>query len=224
MNIVQLTDVQVEYTGLHTVQALKDVTLSVEEGEWITILGPSGSGKTTLLNMIGGMERPSTGEVRVADMQLNKLSNEELQDFRREKIGFIFQHYQLLEQFTVLENVMLPQWPYLPKKEIESRATERLSQLLLSHRLHHLPGELSGGEKQRTAIARAMIHSPQILLCDEPTGNLDRDNRDNVLACLQSLHQNGMTILIVTHDEEIATYGDRILFLRDGILKERVEA
>lgn len=181
-------------------------------------------GKTTLLNVIGGMERSSSGEVEVVGIQLDKLSDDSLQDFRREKIGFIFQHYRLFDQFTVLENVMLPQWPYIPKKENEKRATAMLSQLHMTHRLHHLPGELSGGEKQRTAIARAMVHSPEILLCDEPTGNLDRENRDNVLSCLEGLHQGGMTILIVTHDEEIAKYGDRVLFLRDGILKERVEA
>lgn len=224
MSIIHLKNVQVEYNGFNTIHALQNVSLSIEKGEWITILGPSGSGKTTLLNVIGGMERSSSGEVEVVGIQLDKLSDDSLQDFRREKIGFIFQHYRLFDQFTVLENVMLPQWPYIPKKENEKRATAMLSQLHMTHRLHHLPGELSGGEKQRTAIARAMVHSPEILLCDEPTGNLDRENRDNVLSCLEGLHQGGMTILIVTHDEEIAKYGDRVLFLRDGILKERVEA
>lgn len=224
MSIIHLKNVQVEYNGFNTIHALQNVSLSIEKGEWITILGPSGSGKTTLLNVIGGMERSSSGEVEVVGIQLDKLSDDSLQDFRREKIGYIFQHYRLFDQFTVLENVMLPQWPYIPKKENEKRATAMLSQLHMTHRLHHLPGELSGGEKQRTAIARAMVHSPEILLCDEPTGNLDRENRDNVLSCLEGLHQGGMTILIVTHDEEIAKYGDRVLFLRDGILKERVEA
>ncbi|MDQ0157908.1 ABC transporter ATP-binding protein [Robertmurraya andreesenii] len=224
MGIIHLKNVQVEYNGFNTIHALQDVSLSIEKGEWITILGPSGSGKTTLLNVIGGMERSSSGEVEVVGIQLDKLSDDSLQDFRREKIGYIFQHYRLFDQFTVLENVMLPQWPYMSKKENEERATAMLSKLHMSHRLYHLPGELSGGEKQRTAIARAMVHSPEILLCDEPTGNLDRENRDNVLSCLEGLHQEGMTILIVTHDEEIAKYGDRVLFLRDGILKERVEA
>ncbi|RSK56026.1 ABC transporter ATP-binding protein [Bacillus canaveralius] len=222
MSIISLKDVQVVYNGIHPVHALQNVSLSIEKGEWITILGPSGSGKTTLLNVIGGMERSSMGEVEVAGMLLNGLSDDALQDFRRNKIGFIFQHYRLLDQYTVVENVMLPQWPYLPKKEIERRATEILSQLHMSHRLDHLPGELSGGEKQRTAIARAMVHNPEILLCDEPTGNLDGENRDNILTCLEDLHYNGMTILIVTHDQEVAKYGDRSLFLRDGILKERV--
>ncbi|PLR81998.1 ABC transporter ATP-binding protein [Bacillus canaveralius] len=221
MSIISLKDIQVVYNSFHPVYALQDVSLSIEKGEWITILGPSGSGKTILLNVIGGMERSSMGEVEVAGMLLNGLSDDALQDFRRNKIGFIFQHYRLLDQYTVVENVMLPQWPYLPKKEIERRATEILSQLHMSHRLEHLPGELSGGEKQRTAIARAMVHNPEIL-CDEPTGNLDGENRDNILTCLEDLHYNGMTILIVTHDEEVAKYGDRSLFLRDGILKERV--
>ncbi|MGG0719202.1 ABC transporter ATP-binding protein [Robertmurraya massiliosenegalensis] len=222
MSIIHLENVEVEYNGIHTVHALKGVSLSIEKGEWITILGPSGSGKTTLLNIIGGMERSTSGEVRISDTELAQLSDDHLQNFRRDKIGFIFQNYRLLEQFTVLENVMLPQWPYKPKKEIETRATEMLTQLGMIHRLHHLPGELSGGEKQRTAIARAMVHSPEILLCDEPTGNLDRENRDNVLSCLNDLKQDGMTIILVTHDEEIASFGDQILYLRDGILKERI--
>lgn len=223
MSIIHIKDVQVEYNGFHTVHALQDVSLSIDKGEWITILGPSGSGKTTLLNVIGGMERSSSGEVEVAGIDLDKLSNDLLQNFRREKIGFIFQNYRLFDQFTVLENVMLPQWPYMAKKEIEKKAIGLLEQLHMSHRLYHLPGELSGGEKQRTAIARAIIHSPEILLCDEPTGNLDHENRDNVLSCLKDLHQSGMTILIVTHDEEISKCGNRTLFLRDGILKERIK-
>jgi putative ABC transport system ATP-binding protein len=151
---------------------------------------------------------------------LSEYGQDELQEYRREKIGFIFQDYRLFDQFTVLENTMLPQWPYQPKKLIREKAEAVLERLGMGHRLHALPQELSGGEKQRAAIARAILHDPQILLCDEPTGNLDEGNRRNILQILKGLNDNGMTILFVTHDQEAAAYGSRTLTIRDGKLRE----
>jgi putative ABC transport system ATP-binding protein len=151
---------------------------------------------------------------------LSEYGQDELQEYRREKIGFIFQDYRLFDQFTVLENTMLPQWPYQPKKLIREKSEAVLERLGMGHRLHALPQELSGGEKQRAAIARAILHDPQILLCDEPTGNLDEGNRRNILQILKGLNDNGMTILFVTHDQEAAAYGSRTLTIRDGKLRE----
>ncbi|MBP3041774.1 ABC transporter ATP-binding protein [Bacillaceae bacterium Marseille-Q3522] len=194
--------------------------MQIEKGEWINILGPSGSGKTTLLNVIGGMEHLSTGSIEVNEKNLSSLSESKLQLYRRTTIGYIFQDYRLFDQYTVLENVMLPQWPYEPRKTLAEKAKTVLAQIHMDHRLHALPGELSGGEKQRTAIARALLHEPQLLLCDEPTGNLDAENRENILQVLNELQQKGMTILLVTHDLEVAKWGTRKLFLRDGVLAE----
>lgn len=219
---IQVKKINKTFGSKYPVQALNNVSLTVEEGGWLTIMGPSGSGKTTLLNIIGGMETLDDGELEVDGRQIARFSYDELQTFRREMIGFVFQHYQLFDQYTVLENVMIPQWPYQDLSTIKQKAKEILTQLHMKERMNHLPGELSGGEKQRTAIARALINDPKILLCDEPTGNLDADNRDNIMGLLQQLHKNGMTILIVTHDTEVAKYGARELYLRDGNLVENV--
>lgn len=220
---VQLHNVNKIYQSAKPVKALQNITLNVQTGEWISIVGPSGSGKTTLLNIIGGMERLSSGEIKVNNYDVQQLSDHDLQIFRRNTIGFVFQDYRLFDQFTVLENVMIPQWPYKPQKEIREKAENLLSILQMSHRLHHLPGELSGGEKQRTAIARALIHEPKILLCDEPTGNLDAENGEIIMDILRSLHKQGMTIFLVTHDFEVAKLGSRKLFIRDGIIQEKSE-
>ncbi|MGE8205163.1 ABC transporter ATP-binding protein [Heyndrickxia sp. NPDC080065] len=221
--MIKLEKASVTYHGNHTVHALKEASIRIKKGEWVSILGPSGSGKTTLLNVIGGMEKLSDGMIEVNNQNLTAISEKELQEYRRNKIGYIFQNYRLFDQFSVLENVMIPQWPYQPRNKIENKAISLLQQLQMSHRMHHLPGELSGGEKQRTAIARALLHNPNILLCDEPTGNLDGENRENILEVLKRLHENGMTILLVTHDLEVAKNGSRQLKIRDGIVQERVD-
>jgi len=206
-----------------TVHALNGISLEVKKGEWLNILGPSGSGKTTLLNVIGGMIKPTEGEIQIEGDLLTDFSSNQLQEYRRNKIGYIFQDYRLFDQYTVLENVMIPQWPYMDKKELEKKSVNVLEKLQMNHRLHSLPNELSGGEKQRTAIARALLHGPSILLCDEPTGNLDEENRNNILTILHNLHQEGMTIILVTHDLEVATWGDRKIYIRDGRIQEMVE-
>lgn len=217
---IHLKNGSVVYQTHETVAALDNVTFTVEQGKWMNILGPSGSGKTTLLNVIGGLLSLSSGTLEVDGEDISQLKGDELQTYRREKIGYIFQDYRLFEQFTVLENVMLPQWPYEPRKKIEEKAKALLEQLQMSHRIHALPRELSGGEKQRTAIARALLHEPSILLCDEPTGNLDAENRERILQILKDLHEQGMTILLVTHDVEVTKWGDEILYIRDGKIQE----
>lgn len=217
---IELKNANKAFGNNYAVQALNNVSLSVDKGEWLTIMGPSGSGKTTLLNIIGGMEKLDDGKVEIDGQLLSSFSEDELQEFRRNTIGFIFQHYQLFEQYSVLENVMIPQWPYKPYAIIEEQAKKILFQLHMGERMAHLPGELSGGEKQRTAIARALMNEPDILLCDEPTGNLDAENRENIMELLKELHLNGMTIILVTHDAEVVKYGNRHFQLRDGVLNE----
>lgn len=204
----------------HPIYALNKVNLTIKQGDWLTILGPSGSGKTTLLNCIGGMVTPDIGEISNGSQNLSNLSAKELQIYRRTKIGYVFQDFRLLEQYSVLDNVMLPQIPYQPLKEIKERAITVLKQLGMYDRMHHIPGQLSGGEKQRTAIARALLNQPSLLICDEPTGNLDKDSRNLILDILNRLHSEGHTILLVTHDPEIADHGDRECYIRDGILEE----
>ncbi|WP_407269123.1 ABC transporter ATP-binding protein [Radiobacillus sp. PE A8.2] len=215
---IQLVDASITFDGVEKVEALKNISLTIEKGECLAILGPSGSGKTTLLNVIGGMLLLTNGEILVDGQALQQLTNSELQTFRRTKIGYIFQDYRLFDQFTVLENVMLPQWPYQAKATIEKKAQTLLTELQISHREKAFPSALSGGEKQRVAIARAMLHQPDILLCDEPTGNLDADNRNNVMEILEALREQGITIIVVTHDQEVAKRGTKELFIRDGEL------
>lgn len=217
---INLKNGSVVYQTHESVVALDNVTLSVEKGKWINILGPSGSGKTTLLNVVGGLLSLSSGTLEVDGEDISQLKGDDLQSYRREKIGYVFQDYRLFDQFTVLENVILPQLPYEPRKKIEEKAKTLLEQLQMSHRINALPRELSGGEKQRTAIARALLHEPSILLCDEPTGNLDAENRERILQILKDLHDQGMTILLVTHDVEVTKWGDEILYIRDGRIQE----
>lgn len=194
--------------------ALNKVTLSINEGEWTTIMGPSGSGKTTLLNMIGSLDSPTGGKVIVDDIDITKLTRKRLTKFRREKIGFIFQQYHLIPYLTVLENVMLAQYYYGSVDERYAR--EVLERLGLGHRAEHIPAHLSGGEQQRACIARALVNEPKILLADEPTGNLDQKNGENILEILKELNEDGHTIVLITHNLDIARCGNRIIKLVDG--------
>ncbi len=215
--MIDLKDVSVEFNQKNeSVKALENISLEIEQGEWVTVLGPSGSGKTTLLNVISGMAPLNKGNVLYKDDEIYQHSHRDRQKFRRENIGYVFQDFRLFEQYTVLENVILPQIPYTSKKQLESQAKERLEQLNMSHRLNAFPSELSGGEKQRTALTRALLHEPELLLCDEPTGNLDLENRDNILHILKDFNEQGITIVLVTHDLEVAKAGHREIYLRDG--------
>ncbi|MCS7315540.1 MAG: ABC transporter ATP-binding protein [Bryobacterales bacterium] len=204
--------------GRREVVALRNVSLSVSRGETVAIVGPSGSGKSTLLNLIGGLDRPSHGEILVEGRKLTDLDDDGLARLRREKIGFVFQFFHLLPTLTCMQNVALPLhlrgWP---RRRAEARARELLGLVGLAGRLDHLPEELSGGERQRVAIARALAADPPILLADEPTGNLDTRTGQEILALLGELHARlGTTMLIVTHDAQVARSCARVVALRDG--------
>lgn len=216
--MIQLDNVTKRFEGKSHVTALDGVSLTIDRGEMVSIVGPSGSGKSTLLNLVGALDRPTTGTVRVDDETLSGLSEDALTRLRREKIGFIFQFFNLLPTLTCLENVGLPLhlrgWS---RKKVADRARELLAVVGLADRMTHLPEELSGGQRQRVAIARALSIYPPILLADEPTGNLDSRTGDEILALLHDLHSNtGTTVVIVTHDAGVARSCDRTISVRDG--------
>jgi putative ABC transport system ATP-binding protein len=216
--VIQLRGVSKQFDGKRKVTALERVDLTVERGEMASIVGPSGSGKSTLLNLIGGLDRPSEGEIRIDGEALAKLDDDDLTRVRRDKIGFIFQFFNLLPTLSAIENVSLPLhlrgWP---RKKIEERAKELLKLVQLTERMDHLPDELSGGERQRIAIARALSIYPPILLADEPTGNLDTSTGLDILKLIRDLHERlGATVLIVTHDLAVADSCARTIHIRDG--------
>src|SRR6266568_283935 len=220
--MISLTHVSKVFDGKRKAIALEDVNLHIQEGQVVSIVGPSGSGKSTLLNLIGGLDRPTAGEIRIEGQNLGELSDDDLTRVRRDKIGFVFQFFNLLPTLNCLENVALPlhlrKWP---RRKIEDRAQELLNLVQLGHRLEHLPDELSGGERQRVAIARALSVYPPILLADEPTGNLDTKTGQEILKLVDDLHARlGATILIVTHDSEVAERCSRTVVLRDGRIVE----
>jgi putative ABC transport system ATP-binding protein len=192
--------------------------MDVEKGQWINIMGPSGSGKSTLLNIIGGLDTVSKGEVMIDATDINRLSEDELARFRREKIGFIFQQSHLIPYLNAVENVMIAQ--YFHSMTDEGEAIEALKHVGLGSRLSHRPSQLSGGEQQRTCAARALINKPELLLADEPTGNLDRENTKMILELLKRLHsEDRFTIILVTHDPYVSQWGQRIIMLEDGGIK-----
>ncbi|MCU1271310.1 MAG: transporter, ATPase subunit [Acidobacteriaceae bacterium] len=197
-----------------TIRALDDLTLSVESGEWIAVMGPSGSGKSTLVNLIGCLDSPNTGQIWLDGENVAQLGTKELTRVRAEKIGFVFQQYHLIPYLTAVENVMLAQ--YFHSMTDEKEALEALARVGLRDRPNHLPAQLSGGEQQRVCIARALINDPQIILADEPTGNLDAMNEEIVLGLLRDLHRQGRTIVMVTHDPVVARLGDRRIELHHG--------
>jgi putative ABC transport system ATP-binding protein len=216
--VILLRGVSKTFEGKRKVTALEGIDLSIARGEMASLVGPSGSGKSTMLNLIGGLDRPSQGEVELDGQPLSKLSDDELTRVRRDKIGFIFQFFNLLPTLSCLENVSLPLhlrgWP---RKKVEERARELLDTVKLGARVDHLPDELSGGERQRVAIARALSIYPPILLADEPTGNLDTQTGAEILKLIHDLHERlGATVLVVTHDKTVAESCPRTIQLRDG--------
>jgi putative ABC transport system ATP-binding protein len=216
--VIQLRGVSKTFEGKRKVTALVGIDLVIGKGEMASLVGPSGSGKSTMLNLIGGLDRPSQGEVELDGQPLSKLSDDELTRVRRDKIGFIFQFFNLLPTLSCLENVSLPLhlrgWP---RKKVEDRARELLDTVKLGARVDHLPDELSGGERQRVAIARALSVYPPILLADEPTGNLDTQTGAEILGLIHDLHDRlGATVLVVTHDKTVAESCPRTIQLRDG--------
>jgi putative ABC transport system ATP-binding protein len=220
--MIDLIRVSKQFDGKRKVTALEEVSLRVERGEMVAIVGPSGSGKSTLLNLIGGLDRPTSGEVHIGGRRLGGLSDDELTMVRRDTIGFVFQFFNLLPSLTCLENVALPLhlrgWP---RRKANLRARELLELVQLGARLEHLPEELSGGERQRVAIARALAIYPPILLADEPTGNLDTHTGAEILSLIRDLHERlNATVLIVTHDLTVAGSCPRTIALRDGRIVE----
>jgi putative ABC transport system ATP-binding protein len=220
--MILLEQVSKEFEGRKRVTALNDIDLDIPKGELVSIIGPSGSGKSTLLNLIGGLDRPTRGHITLDGERLDGLSDDGLTAVRRDKIGFIFQFFNLLPSLSCLENVSLPLhlrgWP---RGKIEGRARELLSLVQLGARIDHLPDELSGGERQRVAIARALSVFPPILLADEPTGNLDTHTGADILNLIRDVHTRlGATILIVTHDMSVASTCQRTVTIRDGRIVE----
>jgi len=207
-------------------EVLKGVDLHIAKGEIVSIVGPSGAGKTTLLQILGTLDKPNTGKVLVDGIDFSKLGEKELAAFRNKHIGFIFQFHQLLPEFTALENVMIPALiGRKDKKKSEERAKEILAYLQLTDRMDHKPNELSGGEKQRVAVARALINDPGLILADEPSGSLDSKNRDELHKLLFDLREKfGLTIVIVTHDKELAALSDRVIEMRDGLVQLQMES
>jgi putative ABC transport system ATP-binding protein len=211
--LVQIENLRKEFG---TVRALDGVSFTVEEGEWIAIMGPSGSGKTTLINILGGLDSPTAGVAVVDGTDVARLDEAGLTRFRAEKIGFIFQQFHLVSYLTALENVMLAQYFHSTTDEGEARAA--LTRVGLVDRIEHLPSQLSGGEQQRVAVARALINHPKLILADEPTGNLDEANEETVIRLFQELHAEGHTILMVTHDPSIGRLANRRIDLAHGRL------
>ena len=201
-------------------EVLKGVDLTVKKGEIVSIIGKSGAGKTTLLQIIGTLDKPDAGNVVIDGVDVFALKEKELADFRNRHIGFIFQFHQLLPEFNALENVMMPAMiARMPEKEAEKRAVQLLTELGMEERLTHKPNQLSGGEKQRVAAARAMMMSPDVILADEPSGSLDESNKNELhKLLLQMREQYGQTIIIVTHDKELAEISDRVIEMRDGLV------
>lgn len=217
MNLLNLKNVSKIYkTGKIDVCALKDINLSIDKGELVAIIGESGSGKSTMLNLLGGLDTPSSGEINVNGMVINKLGDNDLSNYRRDAIGFIFQYFNLLPYFTVEENILLPL--RMAKKKIDKDYLNAIINTLgLNDRRTHLPSELSGGQQQRVAIARALINKPNIILADEPTGNLDSKNTKEVLELLKYTSSKfNQTIIIVTHDLSITNYVNRVITMEDG--------
>ena len=222
--MIELDRVTKRFDGKRQVVALADVTLAIRAGEMVSIIGPSGSGKSTLLNLVGGLDRPTAGQVSIDGAALAGLSDDELTRVRRDKIGFIFQFFNLLPTLSCLENVGLPLhlrgWP---RKKVDDRARELLTLVQLGHRLTHLPEELSGGERQRVAIARALSVYPPIILADEPTGNLDTRTGEEILTLIRDVHSRlGSTVVMVTHDMTVAGSCERTIALRDGKVVEDI--
>lgn len=218
--IVEVSNVRKSYMlGDMEVPVLSNINLDIKKGEFLAIVGPSGSGKSTLMNLIGCLDRPTEGQVFINGRNLHGMSDEELARLRGLEIGFVFQTFNLVPRLTAFENVLLPTFANSRSIDPQKRAKELLSLMGLQDRMHHRPGELSGGQSQRVSIARALINDPSILLADEPTGNLDSKTGFEILRIFMDLNKEGRTVVIVTHDPEIAKYADRVVLVKDGIIR-----
>jgi putative ABC transport system ATP-binding protein len=220
MALIEVRDLLKRYqSGNETVDALRGIDITVEQGEFVTIMGQSGSGKSTLLSILGGLNRPTGGAVKMAGVDLYDLPGEQLADFRSQKLGFVFQSFNLIPYLTARENVLLPlAISPMKGKEKEAAATQALERVGLAAKGNRLPNQLSGGEQERVAIARAIVNQPDILLADEPTGNLDSKNSVDMMELFRALNRAGQTVVMVTHNPENCDYSDRTIHLRDGRL------
>jgi putative ABC transport system ATP-binding protein len=224
MGIIDTHDLWKTYVmGTEEIHALRGVSISIDKGEYVAIMGPSGSGKSTLMNLIGCLDTPSKGSYLLNGKQVSQMNDNELAHIRNQEIGFVFQTFNLLPRASALHNVELPLiYAGLPSKERQERAKEALTKVELEHRMTHKPNELSGGQRQRVAIARALVNNPSILLADEPTGNLDSKTGVEIMALFERLHSGGNTIILVTHEADVAAHAHRIISIRDGQIEKDV--
>jgi putative ABC transport system ATP-binding protein len=220
--LITINDIGRKYViGTEVIHALKSVTLSIEKGEFVALMGPSGSGKSTLMNILGCLDTPTKGEYILNGINVSQMTDNELAEVRNKEIGFVFQTFNLLPRSTSLDNVALPLiYAGAGKKERDQRAIKALENVGLGNRITHKPNELSGGQRQRVAVARALINNPSIILADEPTGNLDTKTSIEIMGLLEEIHSKGNTIILVTHEEDIALHAHRIVRMRDGLIEK----
>jgi len=220
--LIQIEDIGREYViGAERIHALKSVSLNIKKGEFVALMGPSGSGKSTLMNILGCLDTPSKGQYILNNINVSEMSENELAEVRNKEIGFVFQTFNLLPKNSALENVALPLiYAGYPKKTREEKALQALENVGLGNRVDHKPNELSGGQRQRVAVARALINDPSIILADEPTGNLDTKTSIEIMGLMEDIHSRGNTIILVTHEEDIAQHAHRIVRMRDGLIED----
>lgn len=219
--LIKISDIKRNFVlGNEIVYVLKGIDLEINKGEYVALMGPSGSGKSTLMNLLGCLDTPTSGSYILNGKDVSKMKDDELAEIRNKEIGFVFQTFNLLPRTTALDNVALPMiYAGFPKSERNKRATEVLVQVNLSDRMDHQPNQLSGGQRQRVAIARALVNKPSIILADEPTGNLDSKTSLEIMKLFSDIHAKGNTVILVTHEEEIAAYAHRVIRLRDGLIE-----